>query len=243
MTRKLLGLLGIKAPPLVPYHDHNARDAGEKVLELLRAGKQVALVSDAGSPLVSDPGFPLIRACAAEGIPMTALPGPAAPILALQLSGLPSDRFLFAGFSPARSSARRDFLAEIAAIPATLILFETGPRLAESLADMNAILGPRDAAIARELTKLHEIVRRGRLADLAAAYAAEAPPKGEIVVVIGPPEQSAAESSGPSPATVLRDLLLRHRVREAADMAAGMCGQSRKTMYALALEIRKEMPE
>ena len=238
MTRKLLGLLGIKAPPLLAYHDHNAHEAGDKVLSLLRTGKRIALVSDAGSPLISDPGFPLVRACAAEGIPVTALPGPAAPILALQLSGLPSDRFLFAGFAPSKMKARRDFFASLASIPATLVFFETGPRLAASLADMVEILGARDAAIARELTKMHESVRRDRLENLAATYAAEPPPKGEIVVVIGPPEASAAPTH--DPAELLRDLLKTHRIREAADIAAALTGQPRKTLYSLALSLRDE---
>ncbi|WP_142849058.1 16S rRNA (cytidine(1402)-2'-O)-methyltransferase [Telmatospirillum sp. J64-1] len=238
VTAKLLGLLGLKAP-LFAYHDHNADRAGPALLEKLRAGLAVALVSDAGTPLVSDPGFRLVRACVEEGIPVTSLPGPSAPLTALQLSGLPSDRFLFAGFLPNKSSARRTVLAELAGVPATLIFFESPHRLAESLEDMAAVLGGRDAAVARELTKLFEEVRRAPLPTLAAHYAEAGGPKGEVVVVVGPPGEAEAASAEDVDA-LLRDALADASVRDAAATVAAATGRPRREIYARALELAKE---
>ena len=167
-TRKLMNAHGL-APRLATYHEHNAARVRPGLIARIKAGAAVALVSDAGTPLVSDPGYKLVRAAIDEDLSVTAVPGASAPLAALMVSGLPSDRFLFAGFLPPRTEARRKALAELRAVPATLIVFESARRLAESLADMAATLGPRPAAVARELTKLHEEVRRGALEGLAKA--------------------------------------------------------------------------
>src|SRR6202521_73128 len=171
VTRRLLDHYGITTP-LAPYHEHNAAAARPKLLARLAAGDAVALVSDAGTPLISDPGFKLAREAGAAGHAVTALPGASAVLAALAVSGLPTDRFMFEGFLPAREGQRRKRIDEIKVIPATLVLFETGPRIAAALADLAAALGPREAAICRELTKLYEEVRRGDLASLAREYAA-----------------------------------------------------------------------
>ncbi|NNG03861.1 MAG: 16S rRNA (cytidine(1402)-2'-O)-methyltransferase, partial [Inquilinus sp.] len=186
MTAKLLGLYGISRP-LLSYHDHNADKMRPVLLRRIAGGEAVALVSDAGMPLISDPGYKLVRAAHEQGLPVTCLPGANAPLTALVLSGLPSDRFLFAGFPPPRKTARRNFYAEFEAVPATLVFFESAKRLPASLADLAAVFGDREAAVTRELTKKFEQVRRGRLPELAAAYAASGPPRGEVVVVVGPP--------------------------------------------------------
>ena len=191
VTRKLLDHYGI-ATPLTPYHEHNAEAARPKILARLAGGEAVALVSDAGTPLVSDPGFKLVRAARAEGHAVFALPGASAVLAALTVSGLPSDRFVFEGFLPPREGARRNRIAEIKSIPATLVVFETGPRLSAALADLAQGLGPRPAAVCRELTKLHEEVRRGDLATLAADYAAAAEPRGAITITISPRGSAAA---------------------------------------------------
>ena len=162
MTRKLFDHYGLSAP-LIAYHDHNAEAVRPKILERLAAGEAVALVSDAGTPLISDPGYRLVREAIAAGHAVSAAPGPSSALMALTVAGLPTDRFFFEGFLPAKETARRTRIAELARIPATLVLFESGPRLAETLSDLAAGLGAREAAIARELTKLHEEVRRGDL--------------------------------------------------------------------------------
>src|SRR6185369_11361806 len=154
----------VVSTPLTPYHDHNAENARPKLLRRLAEGAAIALVSDAGTPLISDPGYRLVRAAAEAGHAVTAAPGPSAALMALTVAGLPTDRFLFEGFLPAKETARRKRIAELARIPATLVLFESGPRLAATLADLTGGLGARAASIARELTKLHEEVRRGDLA-------------------------------------------------------------------------------
>jgi len=236
VTGKLLVLLGIKAT-LTPYHEHNAERARPALLARLRGGGAVALASDAGTPLLSDPGYRLVRACLAENIPVTSVPGPSALLPALQLSGLPCDRFLFAGFLPAKSGARRKSLGELAAAPATLVFYESPRRLADSLADMAATLGPREAAVARELTKLHEEVRRGPLAELAAHYAGSGPPRGEVTVVVGPPGAPAPPDAGEIDAMLAR-ALTAHGVREAAAQVAAATGLSRRALYARALALR-----
>lgn len=228
----LLRRYGI-ATPRRAYHEHNAERQRPRLLARLAAGAAIALISDAGTPLVSDPGFKLARAAIAAGVPVTALPGPSAPLAALVLSGLPSDRFLFAGFLPAKTTARRRTLAELAAVPASLVLLETAPRLAAALADMAAALGDRPAAVARELTKLHEEVRRGRLGELAAHYRTAGPPKGELVVVIAPPEAAA-----PAPDAIdaaLDAALVRMSLKDATLAVAQSLGLPRRTVYARAL--------
>lgn len=236
VTAKLLSRYGITRPTL-PYHDHNAAKVRPQLVERLRGGARIALVSDAGTPLVSDPGLKLVQAVVEAGLPVTALPGPSAVLAALSLAGLPTDRFLFSGFLPPREGGRRTALAELAASPASLVFFETGPRLADTLADMADVLGgARPAAIARELTKLYEEVRRGTLADLAASYAAEDPPRGEIVIVTGPPVEAAATEADIDAA--LARALATMPVRDAADLVARSTGARRKLVYARALVLK-----
>src|SRR6516165_398087 len=237
VTRKLLDHYGI-ATPLTPYHEHNAEAARPKILARLAGGEAVALVSDAGTPLVSDPGFKLVRAARAGGHAVFALPGASAVLAALTVSGLPSDRFVFEGFLPPREGARRNRIAEIKSIPATLIVFETGPRLAAALADLAQGLGPRAAAVCRELTKLHEEVRRGDLATLAADYAAAAEPRGEIVIVIAPPAAPPPDAADLD--TLLRQALKRLSVKEAVAEIAAITGEPRRHVYQRALELVEE---
>jgi len=234
VTGKLFALLGLAAP-LTPYHEHNAERARPALLARLREGQVVALVSDAGTPLVSDPGYRLVRACIDEGLPVTAVPGASAALTALQLAGLPTDRFLFAGFPPSRSAARRAALAEVAAVPATLVFYESARRLAEALGDMAAVLGDRRAAVARELTKLFEEVRRGTLAGLAAHYAAAGPPKGEVVIVVEGPGAAAPVAADLDAA--LRAALRHASLRDAAATVAAATGLPRREVYARALEL------
>lgn len=235
VTGKLLALLGVRAR-LAAYHEHNAERVRPLLLARLRAGETVALVSDAGSPLLSDPGFRLVRACAAEGIAVTSVPGASALITAVQLSALPCERFLFAGFLPAKAAARRAALAELAAVPAALVFYESPHRLAGSVADMAAVLGERAAAVARELTKLHEEVRRAPLAELAAHYAVAGAPKGEVTVVVGPPV-AAAPADDAAVDEALRLALVAMPLREAATRVAAATGRSRREVYARALAL------
>jgi 16S rRNA (cytidine1402-2'-O)-methyltransferase len=237
VTKKLLDHYGIAAP-LTPYHEHNAAVARPKILGELASGAAVALVSDAGTPLISDPGFKLARAAQAAGHTVTALPGASAVLAALTVSGLPSDRFVFEGFLPPREAARRKRIEEIRNFPATLILFETGPRLAAALADLAAAFGSREAAVCRELTKLYEEVRRGDLTTLAARYAAEAEPRGEIVIVIAPP--SAPPRDAADLDTLLRQALTRLSVKEAVAEIAAVTGHPRREVYQRALALAED---
>ncbi len=240
MSGPFVRSLGATAP-LVPYHDHNAARMRPQLLRRMSEGAAVALVSDAGTPLVSDPGYRLVGACIDSGIAVTTLPGPSAPLAALVLSGLPSDRFLFAGFLAAKAGPRSAELAELAAVPATLVFFETAPRLADSLAQMAAVLGDRPAAVARELTKLHEEVRRGPLSELAAHYRDAGPPRGEIVVVVGPP-LAAAPVDAAAVDRRLRTALATMRVRDAAALVAAETGLPRREVYARALALQAGEP-
>jgi 16S rRNA (cytidine1402-2'-O)-methyltransferase len=226
------------AKKLIAYHDHNADEIRPVLLQHLLQGAKIALISDAGTPLISDPGYKLVRAAAEAGIRVTALPGPSAPIMALILSGLPTDRFMFAGFLPGKSTARRQVAAELAQVPASLIFFETAPRLAESLGDLAAVLGNRPAAVARELTKLYEEVRRGGLADLAAHYQDQGPPRGEIVLVIAPPSSETEVAFDLDAA--LRQALGRMSVKDAAASVAAASGLKRRLVYARALELARD---
>ncbi|MGE0254820.1 MAG: 16S rRNA (cytidine(1402)-2'-O)-methyltransferase [Alphaproteobacteria bacterium] len=235
VTAKLLAAHGLSRP-LVACHDHNAARAIPSLIGRLKDGGSVALVSDAGTPLVSDPGFALVRAAREAGVPVHAVPGPASPIAALSVAGLPADRVLFAGFLPARSAARRTALAELAAVPATLVLLEAPHRLPECLADLAAVLGPREAAVARELTKLFEEVRRGPLDALTAHYAEAGPPKGEIVVVVAPPGAAAAADDDEIDA-LLRAALRRASRRDAVAEVAAATGRPKREVYARALAL------
>jgi 16S rRNA (cytidine1402-2'-O)-methyltransferase len=235
VTGTLMARYGI-ATPLVAYHEHNAPRMRPRLLARLARGETIALVSDAGTPLVSDPGYKLVRAAIDAGLPVGAVPGASAAMAALVISGLPPDRFLFVGFLPPRPAARRGELRELAGVRATLIVFESAGRLAETLADMAALLGARDAAVARELTKLHEEVRRGTLADLQEHYAAAAPPKGEIVIVVGPPTAPAAVDDAAVDAA-LRQALETASLRDAVAAVAASLGAPRRRVYARALAL------
>src|SRR5579862_7501843 len=210
VTRKLTEHYGIKAP-LTPYHEHNAAEARPKLLARLGDGQAIALVSDAGTPLISDPGYKLVRAVTDAGHSVSALPGASAVLAALGIAGLPTDRFWFEGFLPPREAARRARIAELSRIPGTVVLFESGPRLAGCLADLAAGLGLREAAICRELTKIHEEIRRGNLPTLARSYAEAPAPRGEIAVVIAPP---VADTTAPGPEAI--DALLRAALAQAS---------------------------
>jgi 16S rRNA (cytidine1402-2'-O)-methyltransferase len=232
VTAKLLQIHGL-SKPLTPYNDHNAVRERPRLIEKLKRGARIALVSDAGTPLVSDPGYKLVREVLQADIPVHAVPGASAVLAGLTLSGLPSDRFLFAGFLSAKAGERDAALEELKGLRATLIFFESGPRLAGSLAAMARILGPRPAAVARELTKLHEEVRRASLNELAAHYAA-APPKGEVTLLVGPP--LAVDADWGIIDRALDAALPFMPVKAAAEMIAGLTGASRKTVYDRALD-------
>jgi 16S rRNA (cytidine1402-2'-O)-methyltransferase len=233
VTSKLLAIHGISRP-LAPYNDHNAARERPHLLEKLKAGARIALVSDAGTPLVSDPGFKLVRAAQADGIAVHAVPGASAVLTGLSLSGLTSDRFLFAGFLPAKSGERRAALEELKALRATLIFFESAQRLGETLAEMDAILGPRDAVVAREMTKLHEEVRRGPLAALASHYAKSGPPRGEVTLLVSPPGLVEADFGKISAA--LDAALAFMPLKAASELIAELTGAPRKEIYALGLK-------
>ncbi len=224
------------------YHEHNAEAVRPELLARLEAGEAVALVSDAGTPAVSDPGYKLVREAAALGIRVHPIPGPSAVLAALVASGLPTDRFLFQGFLPPRPAGRRRVLAELAAVPATLVLFESPQRLAGTLADAASVLGARRAVVARELTKLHEEHRRGTLADLAAAYAASGPPRGEIVVVVAPPEAAPTVQDDATVDDLLREALRSGKPRVAAGAVAAATGRTANELYRRALALARERP-
>jgi 16S rRNA (cytidine1402-2'-O)-methyltransferase len=241
-SARLLTALGVSVRT-EPLHEHNEDARIAPVLAMLRAGRRIALVSDAGTPLVSDPGYRLVRAAIAEGLPVTAIPGPNAAVTALILSGLPPLPFLFLGFPPPRQAARRAAFgalraAERAGLRATLIWHEAPHRLAETLVDMRDAFGARAAAVARELTKHFEEVRRGGLPGLAEHYAAHAA-RGEITVLVGPPEDDDAEDLDGS----LREALRRHSVKDAAALVTAATGLPRKVVYARALVLAKEGDE
>lgn len=237
-ARKLLDIHGIRRDPrtILPYHDHNGAAMRPRLLAALAEGRSVALVSEAGTPLVADPGFQLARAAIAAGHPVTAAPGASALLAALAVAGLPTDRFLFAGFPPPKAAARRKALAELAAVPATLVFYESPRRLAASLADMAAELGAgRPAAVCRELTKRFEEVRRSALGDLASEAAAAPEPRGEIVVVVGPP--LPREVGEERLDKELRDAMGRVSMRDAAAEVAERLGLPRRQVYARALAL------
>ncbi len=237
VTAKLFAIYGL-ATRLMPYHDHNAAEMRPRILDRLAAGGRIALVSDAGTPLISDPGYKLVREAVAEGHYVTTLPGASSVMAALTLAGLPTDRFLFNGFLSAKHEARRRELTELVAVPATLVFLESAPRLAASLTDMGAQLGPRAAAVARELTKRFEEVRRGTLAELAAHYTKAGPPKGEIVVVVGPPPSQAPLGDDEIDA-MLKNALGRESLKDAVAEVMAMTGLARREVYARALALKE----
>jgi 16S rRNA (cytidine1402-2'-O)-methyltransferase len=237
VSRKLLDHYGI-ATPLTPYHEHNAAAARPKLLGRLAQGCALALISDAGTPLVSDPGYRLVREAREAGHPVTAVPGASSVLAALTICGLPTDRFYFEGFLPVKGGQRRSRIAELSRIPATLVLFESGPRVAASLADLGAGLGNREAAVCRELTKLHEEVRRGELGTLAVEHAERAETRGEFVIVIAPPPQVRAEAVDLD--SLLRGALERLSLKEAVAEIAAVTGLPRRQVYQRALALAKD---
>jgi 16S rRNA (cytidine1402-2'-O)-methyltransferase len=234
VTGKLMNAYGFKKKMQV-YNDHSTDHQRERLIEAVSQGKSIAVLSDAGTPLVSDPGYKLVRNAVAEGLYVTSIPGPNAALPALQLSGLPTDQFSFLGFLPPKTTARQNALKKWEASPGSLIMYETGPRLLNSLQDMRIVLGNRDAAVMRELTKMYEEVRRGTLADLILHYSKKGAPKGEIVVVLG--HAVAEVISTESIEKQLLKALDKMSVRDAAEMVAQSTGKSKKTIYTLALKL------
>src|SRR5882672_3423609 len=238
ITRRLTERYAISAQ-LKPYHEHNAEAARPKILQWLAEGASIALVSDAGTPLISDPGFKLVREVCAAGHAVIALPGASSVLTALAVAALPTDRFFFEGFLPSRETARRTRLTELARIDATLVMFESGNRIQDTLHDLAGIMGTRDAAICREMTKMHEEVRRAPASELARA-AATLETRGEFVLVIGPPPADAQIMTGDALDDLLRTSLQRDSVKDAVAHAVELSGRPRREIYARALELAKE---
>ena len=240
-TRKLMDIHGVKLNkrPLIPYHDHNGPAQRPRLLAAIRDGKSVAYVSDAGTPLIADPGYQLAATTISEGLPVTSAPGASALLAALAVAGLPTDRFMFAGFPPVKAVAKAKFLDEFAAVPGTLVFYESPRRLAACLSAMEvAYGGDRKVAVCRELTKKFEEVRRGTVAELSAQYAVEPAPKGEIVIVVGPPV--AKNASAQDIDSALRSALKTQSVKDAAKEVAEVLNLPRKQLYARALELNRE---
>jgi len=239
VTAKLLAHLGLRVP-MTPYHDHSD-ERTRAALVARMAAEVVVLVSDAGTPLISDPGYKLVRDARAAGRHVTTLPGPCAAIAAITLSGLPSDRFLFAGFLPNKAKARADTIAEFARLRATLVFYESGPRLSAALSALAEGLGNREAAVAREISKLYEQCVTGSLTELAARYA-DAPPKGEIVIIVGPPGEEAAEEADDATVDAALHAAMADRpVAQAAKAVAKQYGLDRHQIYARALALKEQI--
>lgn len=240
-TRKLLDIHGIKlnGRPFLPYHDHNGAAQRPRIMAAIAKGKSVAFVSDAGTPLIADPGYQLAAAAISEDLPVTSAPGASALLAALSVAGLPTDRFMFAGFPPVKAVAKAKFLAEFASVPSTLVFYESPRRTADCLAAMVlAYGGERRVSVCRELTKKFEQVRRGTLAELSAQYAEEPAPKGEVVIVVGPPITKEATSEDVD--TALLDALKSGSVKDAAKEVAEALNLPRKPLYARALELSRK---
>jgi 16S rRNA (cytidine1402-2'-O)-methyltransferase len=237
VSRRLLEHYGI-ATPTTPYHDHNAAAVRPSLLKRIADGAAVALISDAGTPAISDPGFKLVREAREAGLAVTALPGASSVLTALVASGLPTDRFLFEGFLPAKATQRRDRIAALSRIPASLVLFESGSRIAATLAELAAAFGEREAAICRELTKLHEEVRRASLPTLADHYAGDAEIRGEFVIVIAPPGEAATPGADEID-DLIRAALTRVSVKDAVGEIVAATGLPRRDVYKRALELAK----
>jgi 16S rRNA (cytidine1402-2'-O)-methyltransferase len=238
ITRRLTERYAISTP-LTAYHEHNAEAARPRILKILGEGGSIALVSDAGTPLISDPGFKLVREACAAGLCVTALPGPSSVLTALSVAALPTDRFFFEGFLPAKKTARRTRLGELARIDATLVLFESGNRIGEALVDLAEVMGGRGAAICRELTKIHEQIVRGPLVELL-ENAEQLETRGEFVLVIAPPPADAGAMTLDALDTLLRDQLAHSTVKDAVAHAVELSGRPRREVYARALELARE---
>jgi 16S rRNA (cytidine1402-2'-O)-methyltransferase len=237
ITRKLIERYGI-ATPLTLYHEHNAAEARPKLLARLADRQAIALVSDAGTPLISDPGYKLVRAACEAGHAVTAIPGASAVLAGLSVAGLPTDRFFFEGFLPAKQAARQKRAAALVGIPATLVFFESGSRIAATLADLTTTFGPRRAAICRELTKLHEEVKRGELDALAREYAVGSETRGEFVIVVAPPADQKEKAEDLD--DLLRRAFIRVSVKDAVAEVALATGRPRREIYQRALTLAKE---
>jgi 16S rRNA (cytidine1402-2'-O)-methyltransferase len=240
ITRRLTERYAIKAE-LKPYHEHNAAMVRPKILARLAQGEAIALVSDAGTPLISDPGFKLVREVCASGNRVFALPGPSSVLAALSVAALPTDRFFFEGFLPSKETARRARLSELSKLDATLVLFESGNRVQDAIADLAAIMGEREAAICRELTKMHEDITRAPLSELA-HNASQLETRGEFVLVIGPPAEQTQTMTADALDDVLRSSLQGASVRDAVAHAVEISGRPRREVYARALELAREVP-
>ncbi|MGH1420236.1 MAG: 16S rRNA (cytidine(1402)-2'-O)-methyltransferase [Hyphomonas sp.] len=234
---KLMSAYGLK-PRLSPYHDHNGADRRPGLIKRLQEGAIIALISDAGTPLVSDPGWKLAHEAAKAGVNIVPVPGASAMLAGLVASGLPSDKFMFAGFLPAKTAARRTALKALKDVPGTLIFYESGPRLASTIGDMAEELGDRDVAVARELTKLFEETRRGTLQQMARHYAEKGAPKGEIVVLVGPPQEQAITPEQIDAA--LRDALADQPTKSAANAVAAALGLPKRDVYQRALKLKSD---
>src|SRR3954452_13139455 len=241
ITRRLTERYAISAQ-LKPYHEHNAALARPRILEKLAQGASIALVSDAGTPLISDPGFKLVREVCAAGFAVIAVPGASSVLTALSVAALPTDRFYFEGFLPPKQGARRTRLAELAKIDATLVMFESGNRVQDTLADLAEIMGDRDAAICRELTKLHEQITRAPIAELAKA-ADTLETRGEFVLVVAPPRPDSLIMTDDALDELLRTSLARDSVKDSVAHAVELSGRPRREVYARALELAKEVPK
>jgi len=237
VTRRLTDRYGITTP-LVSYHDHNAGVVRPKILALLDAGAAVALVSDAGTPLISDPGYKLVVAARTNGHTVTAVPGPSAVLAALTVSGLPTDSFFFEGFLPPREAARSKRIDDLAGVPGSLVFYEAGSRIAAMLGDLAGRLGDRPAAVCRELTKLHEEIARGSLAELAQAWRDGAETRGEFVVVVGPPARTEATAAADLD-RLLAAALATQSLKDAVEAVAAATGEKRRVVYQRALAVAR----
>lgn len=234
-SQQLFSLLGLNVKAVTPYHEHNGAVARPKLIEKLKHGVTIALISDAGTPLISDPGYKLVRACQQNNIPVTTVPGANAVLSALQLSGLPSDAFLFAGFLPPKQAARRQTLLKYKSVPATLLFYETANRLIESLADMAAVFGNRETAVVREITKKFEEVKRDKVQNLLSFYQEQGAPKGELVLVVDRADE--ATENAVDLEKLIKESLKTHSVRDTVEIITGMTSVPKKEVYKKVLEL------
>jgi 16S rRNA (cytidine1402-2'-O)-methyltransferase len=238
-SRKLLTHFGISGE-LAPYHEHNAAKERPRLISRIKAGQSVALISDAGTPLISDPGYKLVREAMDQDLMVTSIPGASATLAALTMSGLPTDTFLFAGFLPPKSGPRKSRLEQLQDVPATLVFFEASSRLGKALADMALVLGPRAAVVAKELTKLHEALARGTLTELAAGFTADEELKGEFVIVVAPPSPKETKMGDAEILAELKLALKRGSFRDAVRNVAEARGLKRARVYELGLSLQRD---